>query len=249
MKTIEPKKSATRHPKNQQIDLDKLAWSEIFEALSENGFALTERILTSEQCSEAISWFAEEDRFRSTINMQQHRFGRGIYKYFRYPLPEVVEHLRQSAYEHLVPIANTWNEALNLSFRYPQEHEAFLEVCHKQEQRRPTPLILKYEPGDYNCLHQDLYGEVLFPIQMAILLSQPGSDFAGGEFILSEQRPRSQSKVEVVPLEQGQAVIFAVNHRPQRGGRGIYKVSLKHGVSRLRAGKRYTLGIIFHDAK
>lgn len=249
MKTIEPGKSIARPSKGERIDLDKLAWSEIFEALSEHGFALTERILVPDQCREVIAWFSEDSRFRSTINMQQHRFGRGIYKYFCYPLPEIIEHLRKSAYERLVPLANNWNEALNLTFGYPQQHQEFLQVCHKQDQIRPTPLILKYEPGDYNCLHQDLYGPVLFPIQMAILLSQPGNDFEGGEFVLVEQRPRSQSKVEVVPLEQGQAVIFAVNQRPQKGSRGFYRVSLKHGVSPLRAGQRFTLGIIFHDAK
>lgn len=248
MKAIEPAKSAALNSKNDTPDLAQLSWPEIFKALSENGFALTEKIFTFEQCKEVTGFFREEDLFRSTINMHQHNFGRGFYKYFRYPLPQIVEQLRTSAYEHLAPLANEWNEALKHPFKYPPHHRDFLEQCHKQEQNRPTPLLLKYEPGDYNCLHQDLYGPLLFPIQMAILLSDPRSEFEGGEFVLTEQRPRAQSRVEVVPVQQGQAVIFAVNHRPQRGKNGIYRVSLKHGVSKLRSGKRYTLGIIFHDA-
>jgi len=180
--------------------------------------------------------------------MQRHAFGRGEYQYFRYPLPAVVEDRRQAIYPHLAPIANRWREQLNEEGRFPPSLAAYLERCHKAGQVRPTPLLLKYGPGDYNCLHQDLYGDLVFPLQLTVLLSAPEEDFTGGEFLLVEQRPRAQSKGEVVPLGQGEAVIFPVHHRPVAGTRGPYRVMMRHGVSRLRSGKRYTLGIIFHDA-
>jgi hypothetical protein len=181
--------------------------------------------------------------------MARHGFGQGEYKYFSYPLPALVEGLRNTLYPHLAPIANAWNERMGIETRYPKEHREFLALCHDSGQTRPTPLLLRYEAGDYNCLHQDLYGELAFPLQTAILLSEPGEDFTGGEFVLTEQRPRMQSRAEVVPLKQGDAVIFAVHHRPVRGTRGTYRVNMRHGVSRLRSGHRLTLGVIFHDAK
>lgn len=235
----------------EQIEkaIDSLAWPTMIEELSKSGFAVTEQILSQAQCLEIASWFDDKERFRSTINMEQHRFGKGVYMYFAYPLPELIAHIRTHAYPHLAACANSWNQVLNLPINYPESHKSFLDECHRAGQSRPTPLLLKYETGDYNCLHQDLYGEILFPIQMAILLSEPGRDFEGGEFVLAEQRPRAQSKIEVVPLRQGQAVIFAVNHRPVVGSRGTYRVTLRHGVSKLRRGSRFTLGIIFHDAR
>ena len=187
-------------------------------------------------------------RFRSRIVMRRHAFGEGEYQYFAYPLPELVAGLRELTYPRLVGIANRWQEALGLSQRYPEAIDAYLKACHAAGQKRPTPLLLKYGAGDYNRLHQDLYGELNFPLQMAILLSAPGRDFAGGEFVLAEQRPRTQLRAEVVPLGQGEAVIFAVNFRPTRGSRGFYRLAMRHGVSRVRSGSRYTLGIIFHDA-
>jgi hypothetical protein len=180
--------------------------------------------------------------------MSRHGFGRGAYKYFSYPLPKLLASLRGALYSRLVPIANGWNERMGLEMRYPAKHAAFLEACHDAGQKRPTPLLLQYGPGDYNCLHQDLYGDLAFPLQVAILLSEPGEDFSGGEFVLTEQRPRMQSRVEVVPLCQGDAVAFAVNSRPVQGTKGTYRVKMRHGVSRLRTGNRHTLGLIFHDA-
>jgi hypothetical protein len=181
--------------------------------------------------------------------MARHGFGRGEYKYFAYPLPNIVAGLRTGLYPHLAILANAWNEALGIGVRYPGEHAEYLARCHAAGQAKPTPLLLQYGPGDYNCLHQDLYGELVFPLQVAFLLSEPGTDFTGGEFVLTEQRPRMQSRAEVVPLRQGQGVIFPVHHRPVQGTRGIYRVNMRHGVSRLRSGHRHTLGIIFHDAR
>jgi hypothetical protein len=195
------------------------------------------------------SLYPEDDRFRSRIVMARHGFGRGEYKYFAYPLPDLIEGLRTALYPRLAPIANRWNEQMKISMRYPAAHADFIELCHAAGQMRPTPLLLQYDAGDYNCLHQDLYGELAFPLQVAILLSEPGRDHTGGEFVLTEQRPRMQSRAEVVPLRQGDAVAFAVHHRPVIGTRGTYRVNMRHGVSRVRSGRRHTLGIIFHDAK
>ena len=226
------------------MDIDWTAAAE----LDTHGCALIPGLLTPDACAEVVGWYDEAARFRSTVVMARHGFGRGEYRYFAYPLPDPVAALRTALYPPLAAIANRWNEALGAAVRFPQEHAAFLERCHAAGQTRPTPLLLRYGPGDYNCLHQDLYGEHVFPLQAAILLSDPGRDFTGGEFVLTEQRPRMQSRVEVVPLRQGDAVVFPVHHRPVRGGRGLYRVNLRHGVSRLRSGRRHTLGIIFHDA-
>ena len=193
--------------------------------------------------------YLNDSLFRSRVVMGRHGFGRGEYKYFSYPLPEIIQEHRTALYPHLAPVANRWNMAMNIDVRYPEKHADFVQRCHDAGQFRPTPLLLQYSEGDYNCLHQDLYGEHVFPIQVAILLSEPDRDFTGGEFVLTEQRPRMQSRPEVVPLRQGDAVAFAVHHRPVQGTRGTYRVNLRHGVSRLRSGQRHTVGIIFHDAK
>ncbi len=228
--------------------LDAFDWAQIEEELNAHGCAQLHRLLSESECDELVSLYAREDIYRSRIVMSRYGFGRGEYKYFSYPLPGIVSELRVATYEYLAPVANRWNQAMGLETRYPATHEAYIRRCHDAGQLRPTPLILEYGKDDYNCLHQDLYGEHVFPLQMAILLSEPQRDFTGGEFVLTEQRPRMQSRVEVVPLHQGDAVIFAVNNRPVKGGRGTYRVNLRHGVSRLRSGKRHALGIIFHDA-
>jgi len=212
------------------------------------GHARLESLLDESACGALAACYAEAARFRSRVVMARHGFGRGEYKYFRYPLPPVVSRLREALYGPLARIANRWNAATGSEVRYPGEHSAFIRRCHRAGQRRPTPLLLQYGEGDYNCLHQDLYGEHVFPLQLTILLSHPGRDFTGGEFLLTEQRPRMQSRAEVVPLAKGDAVVFAVNERPVRGARGIYRVKLRHGVSRVRSGRRHTAGIIFHDA-
>ena len=212
------------------------------------GCAVLPRLLSADNCAEIAAWYGEPARFRTTVTMARHGFGRGEYRYFAYPLPDAVQRLRSELYPELAAIANRWNAALREPGRFPGDHAAYLARCHAAGQVRPTPLLLRYGPGDYNCLHQDLYGEHVFPLQVAILLDQPGHDFEGGEFVLTEQRPRMQSRVEVVPLSQGDAVVFPVRTRPVRGARGVYRVNLRHGVSRLRAGRRHTLGIIFHDA-
>ena len=206
-------------------------------------------LLTADECRALAELYPEDKIFRSRVVMGRHGFGRGEYKYFAYPLPEPIAELRPLLYARLQSIANSWNQAMGIDIRYPESHEAFLERCHKAGQLRPTPLLLRYEAGDYNCLHQDLYGEHVFPLQVAILLSEPRRDFEGGEFVLTEQRPRMQSRVEVVPLRQGDAVAFAVHNRPMRGTKGYYRVNMRHGVSRVRTGRRHTLGIIFHDAR
>jgi len=223
-------------------------WDEIAVSLEERGYATISALLSAEICRDLAALYPREEVFRSRVVMQRHNFGRGEYKYLRYPLPEPVQELRQAIYPHLAPIANAWRERLREEGRFPSSLDAYLTQCHRAGQQRPTPLILKYGPGDYNCLHQDLYGDLVFPLQLTILLSAPGQDFAGGEFLLVEQRARAQSRGEVVPLRQGEAVIFAVHHRPVQGTRGSYRVTMRHGVSRLRSGQRYTLGIIFHDA-
>jgi len=223
-------------------------WLRVEADLDAHGAAVIEKLLAPEVCRELIDLYAREDRFRSRVVMARHGFGRGEYKYFAYPLPRIVADLRKRLYPPLARIANRWNEALRLDVRYPATHAGYLERCHAAGQCKPTPLLLSYGEGDYNCLHQDLYGEHVFPLQLAVLLSQPQKDFDGGEFVLVEQRPRMQSRVEVMSLRQGDAVIFPVHHRPVQGARGVHRVNLRHGVSRVRSGKRRTLGIIFHDA-
>jgi hypothetical protein len=209
---------------------------------------MVEQILTLHECRAIAALYDEDHRFRSHVIMAQHGFGRGEYKYFRYPLPDIVTDLRTALFVRLAPLANGWNESMGLDVRYPDVHADFIARCHRAGQSRPTPLLLRYGVGDYNCLHQDLYGEHVFPFQVAFLLAEPEKDFTGGEFVLTEQRPRMQSRAEVVPLSRGDGVIFAVHHRPVQGSRGVYRVNLRHGVSRVRSGRRHTLGVIFHDA-
>jgi hypothetical protein len=226
-----------------------LDWQAIGTALDAHGCATTGPLLPAEDCAVLAALYASEQPFRSRVIMARHGFGRGEYKYFAYPLPEIVAAMREALYKPLAAIANRWNEVLDIATRYPAAHADYLGHCHAAGQTRPTPLLLQYGAGDYNCLHQDLYGEHVFPLQATVLLSRPGEDFVGGEFVLTEQRPRMQSRAEVVPLAQGEAVIFPVHHRPVNGTRGVYRVNMRHGVSRLRGGRRHTLGIIFHDAK
>lgn len=223
-------------------------WTRIGRELDEAGNAVLPGLLSPAECDALARLYGADEPFRSRIVMARHGFGRGEYKYFDYPLPEPVASLRPALYARLAPIAGKWSEAMGLDVRYPETHEAFLARCHAAGQRRPTPLLLRYEAGDFNCLHQDVYGEHVFPLQVAILLSQPGRDFEGGEFVMTEQRPRMQSRVEVVPLGQGDGVVFTVRNRPVRGSRGVYRVNLRHGVSRVRSGLRFVVGIIFHDA-
>src|SRR5437868_6075191 len=229
--------------------LATLDWQRIEADVDAHGCAIASTILSRENCEALAQSYSKDQLFRSRVVMARHGFGRGEYKYFRYPLPEEVSELRTELYPRLAPIANGWNAAMNIAIRYPETHEAFLRRCHSAGQKKPTPLLLEYGEGDFNCLHQDLYGEHVFPIQVAILLSEPGKDFTGGEFVLTEQRPRMQSRAEVVGLRQGDGVAFAVHHRPEKGTRGTYRVNMRHGASRLRSGKRHTLGIIFHDAQ
>lgn len=219
------------------------------ERLDAEGCAVLPGLLSAVDCTAVRDSYASDALFRSRVVMARHGYGRGEYQYFGYPLPARVEALRNALYPHLADIANRWNESLRIETRFPAEHAEYLERCHAAGQTKPTPLILKYGEGDYNCLHQDLYGEHVFPLQVAILLSDPARDFSGGEFVLTEQRPRMQSRVEVVPLRRGDGVVFPVRQRPVRGTRGMYRVTLRHGVSRVRSGNRYTLGIIFHDAR
>ncbi|WP_430390195.1 2OG-Fe(II) oxygenase [Dyella sp. 20L07] len=224
-------------------------WVRVTEDLDAQGSAILPGLLSAEHCRALAGLYAQDTVFRSRVVMGRYGFGKGEYKYFCYPLPDPVAQLRATLYPQLVPLANCWNERMGIDVRYPSLHADFLDRCHAAGQSRPTPLLLQYGPGDYNCLHQDLYGEHVFPLQAAVLLSQPGRDFSGGEFVLTEQRPRMQSRPDVVPLQQGDAVVFAVHHRPVQGTRGTYRVNLRHGVSRLRSGQRHTLGIIFHDAQ
>jgi hypothetical protein len=225
-----------------------LDWPRLATELDAHGCAVIHAVLSPQECGALAATYAADEPFRSRIVMARHGFGRGEYKYFAYPLPDVVASLRGALYPPLARIANRWNAALGIAVRYPDAHAAFLERCHSAGQTRPTPLLLHYGAGDYNCLHQDLYGEHVFPLQATFLLSVPGQDFTGGEFVLTEQRPRMQSRAEVVPLGQGDGVIFPVHQRPVQGTRGMYRVNLRHGVSRVRSGQRQTLGIIFHDA-
>ena len=223
-------------------------WAETERALATHGCAVLPALLPREECLAVRALYPREDAFRSRVVMARHGFGRGEYQYFRYPLPETVARLRTALYPELARIANRWKESLGDAARFPDSHEGYLAQCHAAGQAKPTPLLLRYGAGDYNCLHQDLYGDLVFPLQVAILLSAPGEEFTGGEFVLTEQRPRMQSRVEVVPLAQGDGVIFPVHHRPVAGTRGVYRVNMRHGVSRVREGHRHTLGIIFHDA-
>jgi uncharacterized protein len=225
-----------------------LDWPALETELEAFGCAIAPKLLSAEECRVLAALYGDDARFRSRVVMASHGFGRGEYKYFADPLPEIVVALRRGLYRRLAPVADRWNGAMGVAVRYPAEHEAFRTRCHAAGQTRPTPLLLRYGPGDYNCLHQDVYGEHLFPLQVAILLSEPGRDFTGGEFVLTEQRPRMQSRAEVVSLSQGDGVIFAVRERPVQGGRGAYRVNMRHGVSRLKSGERFTLGVIFHDA-
>ena len=224
-------------------------WTHAGSDLDAQGCAVLKGLLSAEQCRALAALYPDDSQFRSRVVMGRHGFGRGEYKYFSYPLPPLIAELRPALYAPLCGIANRWNEAMGIEVRYPENHAAFLRRCHAAGQVRPTPLLLQYGPADYNCLHQDLYGEHVFPLQVAILLSEPGRDFTGGEFVLTEQRPRMQSRAEVVPLLQGDAVAFAVHHRPVQGTRGFYRVNLRHGVSRIRSGHRHTVGVIFHDAR
>ena len=232
-----------------QLGIADLDWQAISTDLDGFGCSRLENLLSREQCRGIASLYPDDNPFRSRVVMARHSFGKGEYKYFRYPLPDLIAQVRTELYPKLAVIANRWNEEMKIPVRFPMEHKEFLARCHRAGQDKPTPLLLEYREGDYNCLHQDLYGEHVFPIQVAILLSRPGADFTGGEFVLTEQRPRMQSRAEIVPLRQGDGVAFAVHHRPVKGTRGTYRVNMRHGVSRLRSGQRHTLGIIFHDAK
>jgi hypothetical protein len=231
------------------IRIDAVAWERVSRDLDAEGFAVVQGVLSADECDEIRGFYEKREIFRSNVVMERHGFGRGEYRYFSYPLPELIETLRTSVYPHLVPTANRWNEAMGFDVRYPDEHAEFIDRCHRAGQDKPTPLLLKYGVDDYNCLHQDLYGEHVFPLQLAVLLSAPDKDFTGGEFVLTEQRPRMQSRPMVVPLRKGDGVVFAVRNRPVQGKKNVYRVNLRHGVSRLRTGSRHTLGIIFHDAQ
>lgn len=227
--------------------ISKLDWSSIQSELNQYGTARLSSLLTAKECASITRRYDQHDEFRSHIHMARHGFGRGEYKYWSYPLPDIVQDLRTELYAPLASVANDWRDALGYAKPFPKSLDQYLDRCHAADQTRPTPLLLKYGEGDYNCLHQDLYGENVFPLQVAILLSEPNQDFTGGEFVLTEQRPRMQSRAEVIPLAQGDAIIFAVNARPVQGTKGTYRVKMRHGVSRLRSGTRYTMGIIFHD--
>ncbi|WP_447750387.1 2OG-Fe(II) oxygenase [Sphingopyxis fribergensis] len=237
---------------NMEMRVGALDWDAIAAALDREGWAVLPALLEQAECDGVAGLYGEEALFRSHVHMARHGFGRGEYRYFAYPLPPLVAGLRAALYPRLAPLANRWHERMGQAVRFPAGHAEFLARCHAAGQKRPTPLLLKYGPGDYNCLHQDLYGEHVFPLQAAVLLSAPGAgdngDFSGGEFVLTEQRPRMQSRAAVVPLAKGDAVVFAVHARPQQGARGDYRVTMRHGVSAIRTGQRHTLGVIFHDA-
>jgi hypothetical protein len=226
-----------------------LDWTRVGNDLDIHGCAVIGPLLSPAQCASLAALYGQDAPFRSRVIMARHGFGRGEYKYFAYPLPEIIATLRSALYPPLAAIANRWNELLGVDVQYPAEHAAYLRRCKAAGQSKPTPLLLQYGEGDFNCLHQDIYGEHVFPLQLTVLLSDPGRDFAGGEFVLTEQRPRMQSRAEVVPLQQGEGVIFPVHHRPVQGAKNVYRVNMRHGVSRLRNGHRHTLGVIFHDAK
>lgn len=229
--------------------IEKLDWKRLAVELDEGGYSLTPTLVTPSECRELVEMFPEDERFRSHIIMARYRFGSGDYKYFAHPLPEIVQEMRSGFYPRLAEVANEWNERLGVEERFPNQHEQLVKICHQRGQRRPTPLLLlHYETGDYNCLHQDLYGQVAFPLQLTCFLSGK-TEYSGGEFILMEQQPRAQSKAEVLAPEQGQILVFTTRYRPLKGSRGYYRVNVKHGVSRIRSGVRYTLGVPFHDAE
>lgn len=231
-----------------QARVDAIDWAKVHAALDDQGWAVVPKLLTHAEAHSIARLYQQDEGFRSQVIMARHGFGRGQYKYFSYPLPPLIQALRTAAYPHLVPIANRWHERIGNAVRFPSDHAAYLERCHRAGQVRPTPLLLQYGPEDYNCLHRDLYGEHVFPMQIAILLDQPGTDFEGGEFVMTEQRPRMQTRAMVLPLRKGDAAVFAVNTRPMKGTRGDYQVKLSHGVSKLTSGRRHTVGVIFHDA-
>jgi uncharacterized protein len=241
---IRPAPTETSVPVTAALD-----WTRVGNDLDTHGCAVIGPLLSPAQCTSLAALYAQDAPFRSRVIMARHGFGRGEYRYFAYPLPEIIATLRSELYPPLAAIANRWNELLGVDVQYPAEHAAYLRRCRQAGQSKPTPLLLQYGEGDFNCLHQDIYGEHVFPLQLTVLLSEPGRDFAGGEFVLTEQRPRMQSRAEVVPLQQGEGVIFPVHHRPVQGTKNIYRVNIRHGVSRLRSGHRHTLGVIFHDAK
>ncbi|MBT9459933.1 MAG: 2OG-Fe(II) oxygenase [Burkholderiaceae bacterium] len=228
--------------------LSAIDWQQTGDELGAEGHALLPGLITTSECAQLAALYGNESLFRSRVVMGHHGFGQGEYQYFRYPLPDLVAQLREALYPRLVTIANHWHALMGLDTRFPATHQAFIERCHAAGQQRPTPLLLRYGPGDYNCLHQDLYGDEVFPLQVVLLLSEPGRDFEGGEFVMTEQRPRMQSRPMVLPLRQGDAAVIAVHHRPVQGTRGTYRVNLRHGVSRIRSGQRFTAGIVFHDA-
>ncbi len=241
--------ATTNSTKAAALRVEHYDWRAIGAELDLAGCAVLPKLLSKTECAEIAALYPHEQHFRSHIHMARHGFGKGEYRYFKYPLPQLIGGLRTALYAHVAPLANAWNARMNIATRYPTLHADYLKVCHEAGQTRPTPLLLQYVAGDFNCLHQDLYGELAFPLQVTVLLSAPDDDFTGGEFVLTEQRPRMQSRVEVVPLQQGDAVLFAVHNRPVQGTKGTYRVNLRHGVSRVRSGHRHTLGIIFHDAR
>jgi hypothetical protein len=249
MSTAAQAKQPDAMAKTIERRVESCDWAGVSTHLDGYGWAMVRNLLTADECETIARLYVDDRHFRSHVVMAHHGFGRGEYKYFSYPLPDIVARLRTAMYPRLAPIANRWNESMGIDVRYPDTHANFIKRCHKAGQTRPTPLLLQYAEGDYNALHQDLYGEHVFPLQVAVLLSEPERDFTGGEFVLTEQRPRMQSRAEVVPLCQGDSVVFAVHNRPVQGTRGTYRVNLRHGVSRLRSGHRHTVGVIFHDAK
>jgi hypothetical protein len=249
MSTPAQAKQSSSLAKTIETRLEAFDWASVSVHLDAYGWAMFRNLLTADECETIAGLYVDDRHFRSHVVMARHGFGRGEYKYFAYPLPDIIARLRTSMYTRLASIANRWNESMRIDVRYPDAHADFIQRCHKAGQTRPTPLLLQYAAGDYNALHQDLYGEHVFPLQLATLLSEPEKDFTGGEFVLTEQRPRMQSRAEVVPLRLGDGVVFAVHNRPVQGTRGTYRVNLRHGVSRLRTGHRHTVGVIFHDAR
>jgi hypothetical protein len=249
MSTPAQAKQSSSLAKTIETRLEAFDWASVSVHLDAYGWAMFRHLLTADECETIAGLYVDDRHFRSHVVMARHGFGRGEYKYFAYPLPDIIARLRTSMYTRLASIANRWNESMRIDVRYPDAHADFIQRCHKAGQTRPTPLLLQYAAGDYNALHQDLYGEHVFPLQVATLLSEPEKDFTGGEFVLTEQRPRMQSRAEVVPLRLGDGVVFAVHNRPVQGTRGTYRVNLRHGVSRLRTGHRHTVGVIFHDAR